>query len=252
MTVDASAGRVALVTGGSRGIGAATAIALAGSGYVVAVGYRSGADEAKGVVATIEETGGSAAAFSMEVTDPANVDNAVAEIERELGQVAVLVNNAGVTADGLFLRMTDERWRSVMATNLDGAFHVTRRVTAGMVRARWGRIVNVSSVVGLTGSAGQANYAAAKAGLIGLTRSLARELAARNITCNVISPGPVSTAMIESLPGARRAELTSAVPIGRFSTPDEVAAAIAFLCSEPAASITGAVIPVDGGLGMGH
>lgn len=252
MTADPAAGRVALVTGGSRGIGAATAIALAGSGHVVAVGYRSGADEAKGIVAAIEEAGGRAAAVAIDVTEPASVDTAVTAIEHELGPVAVLVNNAGVTADGLFIRMTEERWRSVMATNLDGAFHVARRVTAGMVRARWGRIVNVSSVVGLTGSAGQANYAAAKAGLIGLTRSLARELAARNVTCNVIAPGPVSTAMVESLPDARRAELASAVPIGRFSTPDEVAAAIAFLCSESAASITGAVIPVDGGLGMGH
>ncbi len=252
MTPDSSAGRVALVTGASRGIGAATAITLARGGHAVAVGYRSGADEAKSVVAAIEETGGSAAAFSIDVTEPSSVEDAVTAIEHELGQVAVLVNNAGATADGLLIRMTDERWRSVMATNLDGAFHVARRVTAGMVKARWGRIVNVSSVVGLTGSAGQVNYAAAKAGLIGLTRSVARELAARNVTCNVVAPGPVSTAMVEALPEARRAELTNAVPIGRFSTPDEVAAAIAFLCSDAAASITGAVIPVDGGLGMGH
>ena len=166
--------RTALVTGGSRGIGAATAVALARSGHAVAVGYRSGAEDAKHVVAGIEDSGGCAAAVAVDVTEPASVDEAVSQIEERLGQVAVLVNNAGVTADGLFIRMTDERWRSVMATNLDGAFHVTRRVTAGMVRSRWGRIVNVSSVVGLTGSAGQANYAAAKAGLIGLTRSLAR------------------------------------------------------------------------------
>lgn len=252
MTIEPHIGRIALVTGGSRGIGAATAIALADSGHAVAVGYRSGADEAKTIVAAIEEGGGRAISVAIDVTEPASVDRGLTDIEQNLGPVAVLVNNAGVTADGLFIRMTDDRWRTVMATNLDGAFHVTRRATPGMVRARWGRVVNISSVVGLTGSAGQANYAAAKAGLIGLTRSLARELAARNITCNVVAPGPVSTAMIDSLPDARRAELMSAVPIGRFSTPEEVAAATAFLCSEAAATITGAVLPVDGGLGMGH
>ena len=244
--------RVALVTGGSRGIGAATAQALAHAGHPVAVGYRTGADAAKQVVADLDEIGVPAVALALDVVEPSSVDEAVTEIEERLGKVGILVNNAGVTADGLFVRMTDDRWRTVMATNLDGAFHVSRRVTPGMVRSRWGRIVNVSSVVGLTGSAGQANYAAAKAGLIGLTRSVARELASRNITCNVVAPGPVSTAMTDALPDARRAELAGAVPIGRFATPDEVAAAITFLCSERAASVTGAVIPVDGGLGMGH
>ena len=252
VNAEAPVARTAFVTGGARGIGAATAVALAESGHAVAIGYRSGADEAKQVVADVDAMGGCAAAVAIDVDEPRSVDDAVTETEERFGPVAVLVNNAGITADGLFIRMSDERWRAVMATNLDGAFHVTRRVTAGMVRARWGRIVNVSSVVGLTGSAGQANYAAAKAGLIGLTRSLARELAGRNITCNVVAPGPVSTAMVESLPEARRAELASAVPIGRFATPDEVASTVAFLCSDSAACITGAVIPVDGGLGMGH
>ncbi|MCU1352348.1 MAG: hypothetical protein JWM05_1557, partial [Acidimicrobiales bacterium] len=154
--------------------------------------------------------------------------------------------------DGLFIRMDAERWRQVMATNLDGAFHVTRRVSPGMVRARWGRIVSISSVVGLLGSAGQANYAAAKAGLVGLTRSLARELASRNVTANVVAPGPIATDMLDALSDARRTELTAAVPAARLGRPDEVAAAVVFLCSDPAAYITGAVIPVDGGLGMGH
>jgi 3-oxoacyl-[acyl-carrier protein] reductase len=252
MTADARPRRTALVTGGSGGIGAATAMALAAAGSAVAVGYRSGAEQAQAVVAGIEAAGGWATAVAIDIAAPRHVEAAVSEVERHLGPVSVLVNNAGVTDDGLLLRMTEERWRRVIATNLDGAFHVTRRVTAGMVRARWGRIVNVSSVVALTGSAGQANYAAAKAGLVGLTRSLARELASRKITCNVVAPGPVSTAMVESLPEARRSELADAVPIGRYATPEEVAAAIAFLCSDEAAAITGAVLPVDGGLGMGH
>ena len=191
-------------------------------------------------------------AVTLDVTDATSVDAAFTTIEGDLGPVTVLVNNAGVTDDGLFLRMDAERWRRVMATNLDGAFNVTRRATPGMVRARWGRVVSVSSVVGLLGSAGQANYAAAKAGLIGLSRSLARELAGRNVTVNVVAPGPVATDMLDALPADRRAELAAAVPLGRIGDPDEVAATIAFLCSDLAAYTTGAVIPVDGGLGMGH
>ncbi len=164
----------------------------------------------------------------------------------------MLVNNAGVTADGLLLRMKDEDWQNVLRVNLDGAFHCIRRATPGMMKARFGRIVNMGSVVGLTGSAGQVNYAAAKAGLVGLSRSVARELASRNVTCNVVAPGPIATAMTDALSAERLAAITDAVPAGRMGTTDEVAATVAFLCSDAAAYITGAVIPVDGGLGLGH
>ncbi|HEY4378268.1 MAG TPA: 3-oxoacyl-[acyl-carrier-protein] reductase [Acidimicrobiales bacterium] len=244
--------RPALVTGASRGIGAAVARALAATGHPVAVGYRSGADEADGVAKQIVADGGRALAVPLDVVDEESVDAAVTAVEAGLGPIMVLVNNAGVTDDGLFIRMDTERWRRVLATNLDGPFHVTRRVSPGMVRARWGRIVNVSSVVGLLGSAGQANYAAAKAGLVGFTRSLARELASRNITANVVAPGPIATEMFGALPTDRQADLASTVPLGRVGRPEEVAATVAFLCTDLAAYTTGAVVPVDGGLGMGH
>ncbi|MCU1369954.1 MAG: 3-oxoacyl-(acyl-carrier-protein) reductase, partial [Ilumatobacteraceae bacterium] len=188
MTADA-APRVALVTGASRGIGAATAVALAAAGHEVAVGYRSDRDAAVAVGAQIADAGGKAVLVAVDVADAASVDEAVTRVESELGRITVVVNNAGVTDDGLFLRTDPDRWRSVLATNLDGAFHVIHRVAPGMVRGRWGRIVNVSSVVGLMGSAGQASYASSKAGLVGLTRSLARELGGRQITANVVAPG---------------------------------------------------------------
>lgn len=246
-TDSATSGRVALVTGGSGGIGQATATALAAGGYRVAVGYGQDRVSAEKVAAGI---GGMA--VQIDVTAVAAVDDAYAEIEAALGPVAVLVNNAGVAADGLLMRMTDEQWRRVLATSLDGAFHVTRRAVPAMVKARWGRIVNVSSVTALSGSAGQANYSAAKAGLVGFTRSLARELAARNVTCNVVAPGPIATAMTETLSEQRRAEFCAQVPLGRMGTAEEVGDVIAFLCSSAAAYVTGAVVPVDGGLGMGH
>ncbi len=181
-----------------------------------------------------------------------SVDAAFAEVEEALGPVEVLVNNAGVNADGLLMRMSDDQWRRVIRTTLDGTFHVTRRAVPAMVRGRWGRIVNMSSVTALSGSAGQANYAAAKAGLVGFTRSVARELASRRITCNVVTPGPIATAMTEALSDARRAEFCAQVPMARMGTPDEVAAVIVFLCSDAASYVTGAIVPVDGGLGMGH
>ena len=239
--------RVALVTGGSGGIGQAIAEALAAGGHRVAVGYGANREAAEKAAAGV---GGMA--VHIEVTDPAAVDAAFGEVEQSLGPVDVLVNNAGIAADGLLMRMSDDQWRRVLSTNLDGAFHATRRAVPGMVRRRWGRIVNMGSVVGSTGAGGQANYAATKAGLIGLTRSLARELGSRNITVNLVAPGPIATAMIDAVSDERRAEMTAAVPLGRMGTPAEVGAVVAFLCSSAAAYVTGAVVPVDGGLGMGH
>lgn len=239
--------RVALVTGGSGGIGQAIVEALAAGGHRVAVGYGANREAAEKAAAGV---GG--VAVHIDVTDPAAVDAAFTEVEQSLGPVDVLVNNAGIAADGLLMRMSDDQWRRVLSTNLDGAFHATRRAVPGMVRRRWGRIVNMGSVVGSTGAGGQANYAATKAGLIGLTRSLARELGSRNITVNLVAPGPIATAMIDAVTDERRAEMTAAVPLGRMGTPAEVGAVVAFLCSSAAAYVTGAVVPVDGGLGMGH
>ncbi len=240
-------GRVALVTGGSGGIGRATAVALAQAGHRVAVGYGRNRESAE---KTAAEMGGMA--VQLDVTDTGAVDAAFGEVEAGLGPVQVLVNNAGVTADGLLLRMKDDQWHSVVATTLDGAFYAIRRAAPAMVRRRFGRIVNVGSVVGATGAPGQANYAAAKAGLIGLTRSVARELASRGVTCNLVAPGPIATAMTDSLPEQRQGELIALVPLGRMGTAAEVAAVIDFLCSDVASYVTGAVVPVDGGAGMGH
>jgi 3-oxoacyl-[acyl-carrier protein] reductase len=240
------------VTGGSRGIGRACALALARDGHRVAVCYGHDEVGAAETRAAVEQAGAEALAVKADVADRAAVDAAFGEVEAAWGRVEILVVNAGINRDGLVLRMSDDQWGAVIATNLTGAFHAVRRATAGMVRGRWGRIVAVSSVAGLSGSAGQVNYASAKAGLVGLTRSVARELASRNITANVVAPGPIATAMIDALDESRRAELVGQVPLGRLGTVDEVAAVVAFLASEAAAYITGAVIPVDGGLGMGH
>jgi 3-oxoacyl-[acyl-carrier protein] reductase len=250
--VRVSEGRIAFVTGASRGIGRACAVALAEAGHRVAFCYSSdevGAKETRGV---IEATGADALAVCADVRDAAAVDGAVGEIENALGPVEVLVNNAGLNHDGLVARMTDEQWQSVMDTNLTGAFHTIRRAAPKMMRARWGRIVNVSSVVGQRGGPGQANYAAAKAGLLGLTRSVAQELAPRNVTCNVVAPGPIVTAMTEGLSDDWQAKAQESVPLGRFGRPEEVGAVVAFLCSDLAGYVTGALVPVDGGLGMGH
>lgn len=243
---------IALVTGASGGIGAACAVALARHGHHVAVGYGRDEEGAAKTVAAVEEVGVRGLAVPVDVSRPDSVDVAFSAVEQSLGSVTVLVNNAGVTHDGLLLRMSDNQWSDVLRTNLDGAFYAVRRAAPGMVKARYGRIVNVGSVVGSTGSAGQVNYAAAKAGLVGLTRSVARELASRGVTCNLVAPGPIATAMLDSLSPQRVEQLASAVALGRLGTPEEVAAVVAFLCSEAAGYVTGAVVPVDGGLGMGH
>jgi len=232
--------RVVLVTGGSRGIGLACAQRFAALGDKVAVTYLSSPPPV-GLLGV-----------PCDVTDAAQVDSAFKAVEEQFGPVEILVSNAGVTKDTLLLRMSEADFSSVIDANLTGAFRVAKRATQGMLRARKGRIILMSSVVGLLGSAGQANYAASKAGLIGLARSLARELGSRSITVNVVAPGPVATDMTASLGEKRLAELAGVVPLGRLATPEEIAGVVAFLASDDAAYITGAVIPVDGGLGMGH
>lgn len=241
-----------LVTGASRGIGRSTAIALAARGYLVACGYSVDEKGAKETVAIITKSGGQAQPVRIDVVDPESVNTAFLEIEDSFGPVTVLVNNAGLTRDGLIARMSDADWSQVLATNLTGAFHTIRRATPKLLRARWGRIVNVSSVSGQIGAPGQTNYSAAKAGLVGLSRAVARELAPRNVTCNVVAPGPIVTAMTQDLPAEWQSAMATAVPLGRLGQPEEVGGVIDFLCSEGASYITGAIIPVDGGLGMGH
>jgi len=247
-----TAGRVAFVTGASRGIGRAIAVALGTAGHRVAFCYSSDHAGAKDTQAAVEATGVDACAVQADVADADSVDRAFSEIEGSLGPVELLVNNAGITRDGLVMRMSDEQWDDVLQTNLTGAFHTIRRASPKMMRGRFGRIVNVSSVSGQTGQAGQANYSAAKAGLVGLSRAVARELAPRNITCNVVAPGPIVTAMTDGLPDDWHAWAEQTVPLGRLGTPEEVGAVVTFLCSDSAGYVTGALVPVDGGLGMGH
>lgn len=233
-------GRSVLVTGGNRGIGLAIARAFAEQGDKVAVTHRgSGAPEGLHGV-------------RCDVTDTEQVDAAFTEVEQAHGPVEVVVANAGITDDTLLMRMSEEQFTRVVDANLTGAFRVARRAARNMLRARWGRIVFISSVSGLMGSPGQVNYAASKAGLIGVARSIARELGSRNITANVVAPGFVSTDMTDAVSEERRAAILAQIPAGRYATPDEVAAAVTFLASDAAGYITGAVLPVDGGLGMGH
>ena len=232
--------RVVLITGGSKGIGHACAQHFAKLGDKVAITYNS------------TKPTGDFFAVKCDVTSQEQVDAAFAEVEAKLGPVQVLVSNAGITKDLLLLRMNEVDFASVVDANLTGAFRVCKRATQSMLRARSGRIILMSSVVGLLGSAGQANYAASKAGLIGFARSLARELGSRTITVNVVAPGPVETDMTNALTQEQRDNMLGAVPLGRMATPQEIAGVVAFLASQDAAYITGAVIPVDGGLGMGH
>ncbi|MFF7634536.1 3-oxoacyl-[acyl-carrier-protein] reductase [Kitasatospora sp. NPDC008050] len=237
--------RSVLVTGGNRGIGLAIAQAFAEAGDKVAITSRSGE-----VPEELAKFG--VLAVRCDINDAGQVDAAFTEVEAANGPVEVLVANAGITKDVLMLRMTEEDFTSVVDTNLTGTFRVVKRASAKMLRARKGRIVLVSSVVGLTGSPGQANYAASKAGLVGFARSLAREFGPRSITVNVVAPGFVDTDMTAVLTEERRAEIVSGVPLGRYAAPAEIASTVRFLASDEAAYITGAVIPVDGGLGMGH
>jgi 3-oxoacyl-[acyl-carrier protein] reductase len=238
--VEDQMGRSVLVTGGNRGIGLAIARRLAADGDSVTVTSRSG-DPVEGL-----------SAVRCDVRDTASVDSAFKQVEKEQGPVEVLVANAGITHDQLLALMSEDDFTSVLDTNLTGAYRVAKRAVRGMVRARRGRIILISSVVGLYGSAGQANYAASKAGLVGFARSLARELGSRGITCNVVAPGFVESDMTAALPEERKAAILGAVPLGRYAAPHEVAGVVAFLAGDDAAYITGAVIPVDGGLGMGH
>jgi 3-oxoacyl-[acyl-carrier protein] reductase len=232
--------RSVLVTGGNRGIGRAIAEAFAAEGDAVAVTYRSG-EPPEGFLGV-----------RCDVTDPQDVDRAFTEVEEAQGPVEVLVANAGITRDTLLLRMSDDDWNAVIDTNLTGSFRVAKRAARGMLRMRRGRIVFVSSVVGLLGSAGQVNYAASKAGLVGMARSMARELGSRSITANVVAPGFVETEMTAVLPEEKQAEYRAQIPLGRYASVEDVAATVVWLSSAKAGYVTGAVIPVDGGLGMGH
>jgi len=235
-----STDRVVLVTGGNRGIGRAIAERFVRDGYRVAVTARSG----EGPEGTLT--------VRADVTDAAAVDAAFTEVEQKLGPVEIVVANAGITKDTLLLRMSEDDFDSVVSTNLGGSFRVVKRASKGMLKARFGRVILISSVVGLYGSAGQINYAASKSGLVGFARSLTRELGARGITANVVAPGFIETDMTAELPEDTQKQYKASIPAGRFASADEVAGAVTWLASDDAAYISGAVIPVDGGLGMGH
>lgn len=232
--------RTVLITGGNRGIGYAIAEAMVAAGHRVAVTARNGAGP-KGTLSVVAD-----------VTDSASLDTAIAQVEEKLGPIEVIVANAGITRDTLLMRMSDEDFEDVVNTNLTGVFRVVKRVTKSMLRAKYGRVILIGSVVGLLGSAGQVNYSATKSALVGIARSITRELGAKNITANVIAPGFIDTDMTAELGEELAAKYRSQIPAGRFATPEEVAKVVAWVASEDASYISGAVIPVDGGLGMGH
>jgi 3-oxoacyl-[acyl-carrier protein] reductase len=238
-------GKVALVTGGSKGIGAAICRELGRGGARVAVNYRSAKEGAEEVA---EEIGG--VALPADVADPAEAQGLVERVESELGDLEILVNNAGVTRDTLIARMSDEDWELVIDTNLRGAFNTCRAVVRKMLRRRSGAVVNLTSVVGLRGNPGQANYVASKAGLVGLTKALARELGSRGVRVNAVAPGYIDTELTRVLPAQARAAILANTPLGRLGEPEDVARAVRFLCSDEAAYVTGEVLLVDGGLGM--
>ena len=241
--------RVALVTGASQGIGRACALTLAAAGAQVALAARNTGKLAE-VAAEIDAAGGKAAPFELDLASEESIKACTKAVLAQFGKIEILVNNGGITRDNLMLRMKLADWDAVLATNLTGAFLLTQAVSSGMLKARWGRIINVSSVVGQTGQAGQANYAASKAGLIGLTKSLARELASRNITVNAVAPGYISTPMTDVLNDQQRAAMMTQIPLDRAGTPEDVANAVAFLASDEASYITGHVLDVNGGMHM--
>ncbi len=239
-------GKVAIVTGGSRGIGRAVASELSAAGAAVAVVARS----VDGAQATVDALAGEGAAWSCDVADPARCVELVSEVQDRLGPVDILVNNAGITRDNILVRLKDEDWEAVLETNLRGAFNTTRAVARGMMKRRSGRIINIASVVGLTGNSGQANYAASKAGLVGFSKSVAQELASRGVLVNVVAPGFIETDMTAELPEEARDALFERIPLGRFGAPDDVAGAVRFLAGPAAGYITGQVLLVDGGMVM--
>jgi len=243
-------GRVALVTGASRGIGRAIALRLAASGHAVAVNYATNSEAARAVVERILAAGGRAQAVQADVSSQEEVARMLEAVQRELGDVDILVNNAGVIRDTLLLRMKDEDWRRVVEVNLDGVFNCTRTCLKTMMKRRWGRIVNITSVVALVGSPGQANYCAAKAGIVGFTKAIAREVASRGITVNAVAPGLIETDMTGQISAKRRDQVLQGIPMGRIGTGEDVAALVDFLVSEAAGYITGQTIAVDGGMTM--